>query len=84
MVLASVQEKFGAAFGIRKGEYLKTFSLAVYLLLVITCYVVSKTVRDSLFLTKFGALKLPYVYIGIAVIASIFVSIYIKICQIWK
>src|SRR5690242_1675371 len=79
--LSAITEKIGAVFDIRKGEYIKTFSLFLYLLLVITCYVVSKTVRDALFLTKFGALNLPYVYIGIAIIASIFVAVYIKISR---
>jgi ATP:ADP antiporter, AAA family len=79
--LSAITEKIGALFDIRKGEFIKTFSLFLYLLLVITSYVVSKTVRDALFLTKFGALKLPYVYIGIAVIASLFVAVYIQIAR---
>jgi ATP:ADP antiporter, AAA family len=82
--ITGLYEKIGLLVDIRKGEYIKTISLFLYLLLVITCYVISKTVRDALFISKFGALKLPYVYIGIAVISSIFVAVYIKISKRMK
>jgi ATP/ADP translocase/HEAT repeat protein len=81
MAVAHILKKLGVILGIKKGEFVKAFSLFLYLLLVIACYVVSKTVRDSLFLTKFGALNLPYVTIGIAVVLGPIVALYIKIAR---
>jgi AAA family ATP:ADP antiporter len=78
MAMNYVIEKLGAALGIKRGEFITAFSLFCYLLLVIASYIISKTVRDALFLTEFGALNLPYVYIGIAIFVSLFVAIYIR------
>lgn len=72
-------ERITSALGIKKSEFITSFSLFLYLLLVIASYVICKTVRDALFLSKFGALKLPYVYMGIAVCAGLMVSVYIRI-----
>ncbi len=54
----------------------KTVLLFAYLLLLICGFIISKTARDALFLTEIGALKLPYVYIGIAVLTGVIVGIY--------
>lgn len=50
--------------------------LFAYLLLLICGFIISKAARDALFLTEFGALKLPYIYIGIAILTGLIVGIY--------
>ncbi len=79
MALTNLREKLGAALGIKSGEFLTAFSLFCYLFLIIASYVISKTVRDALFLTEFGALNLPYVYVGIAIFVSFFVAVYLRL-----
>lgn len=81
MAVAHIVKKLGVILGIKRGELVKALSLFLYLLLVITCYIISKTVRDALFLTKFGALNLPYVTIGIAVVLGPIVAVYIRIAR---
>jgi AAA family ATP:ADP antiporter len=82
--VSAVAEKFGAAFGIKKGEFVPIFALFLYLLFIIASYTASKAVRDALYISKFGALKLPYVYIGIAVLVGVFVALYIKIARYFR
>ena len=55
--------------------------MTAYLFLVIASYVMLKAVRDGLYLDAFGAVKLPYVIIGIAVLVGLFVDIYIRISR---
>ena len=54
----------------------KASLLFAYLLLLICGFIISKAARDALFLTEFGALKLPYIYIGIAILTGLIVGIY--------
>ena len=75
----NLRERLASAIGIRPGEYLEAASLFLYLLLVVASYTVSKTVRDALYISEYGALNLPYVYIAIAVLVGIFVSIYLRL-----
>ncbi|HSE49021.1 MAG TPA: Npt1/Npt2 family nucleotide transporter [Terriglobales bacterium] len=76
-----LSDRFRSAFGLRRGEGPTAFAFFAYLVLVISCYVISKSVRDALFISRFGAFKLPYMYIGIAAIAGVFVSIYIRLAR---
>lgn len=62
--------------GIQREIAGKVFLLFAYLLLLISGFIISKAARDALFLTEFGALKLPYVYIGIAILTGLIVGIY--------
>lgn len=71
-------DRVQAWLGIRKGEYLVAISLSAYLFLIVSSYVVTKNVRDALFLVEFGAVNLPYVSIAIAVLVGIFGSGYIR------
>jgi len=82
--VSAVAEKIGSAFNIKKGEFVPIFALFLYLLFIIASYTASKAVRDALYLSKFGALKLPYVYIGIAVLVGVFVAAYIKIGRYFR
>jgi ATP:ADP antiporter, AAA family len=81
MASVGVLDKLAAALGIKRGEFMKALCFFFYLLLIIASYVISKTVRDSLFLSKFGAVKLPYMYIGIAILVSLFVAVYLRIAR---
>ena len=65
----------------REGELWRAALVFAYLFLVIGSYVVLKAVRDSLYLDAFGAVKLPYVIIGIAVLVGIFVDGYIRLSR---
>ena len=59
-------------------ELMRTVLVSAYLFLVIAAYVILKAVRDSLYLDAFGAVKLPYVIVGIAVLVGLFVDGYIR------
>lgn len=61
------------------GEETSVFLLFSYLTLIMTSYSITKTVRDGLFLQKFSAYMLPWVYLGIAVLIGFVVSIYVKL-----
>ena len=53
-------------FDVRKGEYARTFFMALYLLCVMIAYYILKPVSAAMFLNKFNIDKLPYLYILIA------------------
>jgi ATP:ADP antiporter, AAA family len=57
---------FERAIDIRKTELARVLLMSTYLLLIIASYSVTKAVRDSLFVTKIGPARLPYVYLLIA------------------
>jgi AAA family ATP:ADP antiporter len=63
------------------GEILRVVLVSSYLLLVISCYVILKSVRDALYIDRYGAVKLPYVMIGIAVLVGLFVAGYLRIAR---
>ena len=56
---------------IRTGETGRISTLFALLGLIIATSYIVKPVRNSLFLSQFGAERLPYVYIVIALVASI-------------
>jgi AAA family ATP:ADP antiporter len=64
---------------LERGEEMPVFLLFSYLTLIMTSYIITKTVRDGLFLQKFSAYMLPWVYLGIAAIIGFVVSIYVKL-----
>ena len=68
-------------FAVDPGEGWRALLVTAYLFLVIASYVMLKAVRDGLYLDAFGAVKLPYVIIGIAVLVGLFVDIYIRISR---
>ncbi len=49
------------------------------LLLVVGAYTVVKTVRDALFLSTFGVTQLSFIAIGLAVVTSFIVTLYLKL-----
>jgi ATP:ADP antiporter, AAA family len=60
------------------GEGLPSLLLFLYLTLVLTTFIIQKSVRDALFLAEFGAGALPYVYISVAVVTAVVVTIYVR------
>jgi len=69
----------GRALRVQRDELGRGLLLFSYLFLVMTAYVVGKNARDGLFLAKFGALKLPYVDIAIALLVGFVVALYVRI-----
>jgi ATP:ADP antiporter, AAA family len=65
--------------GVRPGEVGRGLLLFTYLFLVVGSFVVGKAARDALFLYQFSALQLPYVDIGVALIVSVWVAVYIRL-----
>lgn len=70
-----------ALFALRPGEVTRSLLTFGYLFLIIASYVILKAVRGALFISQFGAKNLPYVMIGIAVLAGIFVAAYIRLTR---
>src|SRR5258706_10474160 len=66
-------------FDVRAGEYLRTFFMALYLMLVLFAYYILKPVSRALFLNQFDIDKLPYLYILIAVGGGILAYLYTKL-----
>ena len=67
---------FQRAFDIRKGEWLRAWLMFSYIFLIIASLMIVKPIRNSLFLTRFGAERLPYVYILVAIVAAFVVWLY--------
>ena len=63
-------------FDIRQGETSRALLMFAYIFLIISCLLIVKPVRNSLFLTRFGAAQLPYVFILVAVFATLLTSFY--------
>lgn len=66
-------------FDIRPGESLPLLLTFFYIAVVIASFLLAKPIRSGLFLNKFGAYKLVYVYVGVPLALSIFVPIYTRI-----
>jgi AAA family ATP:ADP antiporter len=64
---------------IRPGEGRRAVLAFVMLLLAVGAYTVVKTVRDALFLSKFGVTQLSFIAIGLAVATSFIVSLYLRL-----
>ena len=64
------------ALDIRPGEGARVTLMTGFIFSVVTCLMVVKPVANSLFLTTFGAQRLPYVFILVAVFAASTSSIY--------
>lgn len=64
---------------LERGEEIPVFLLFSYLTLVLTSYIITKAIRDGLFLHKFSPFMLPYVYLGIAALIGFVVSVYLRL-----
>jgi AAA family ATP:ADP antiporter len=63
-------------FNIREGEGLRAVLMFAYIFLIIASLLIVKPVRNSLFLTEFGAAQLPYAFILVALFAAIVSTVY--------
>ena len=68
-----------SVFDIRKGEYLKTTCLTLYLMLVLFAYYIIKPVSRAIFLNKFDIDKLPWLYVLIAGVGGVLAYGYTRI-----
>jgi ATP:ADP antiporter, AAA family len=66
-------------FDVRKGEYARTFFMALYLLCVMIAYYILKPVSAAMFLNKFNIDKLPYLYILIAGGGGVLAYLYTRV-----
>ena len=68
-------------FAMQPGEVARALLTFTYLFLIIAAYLMLKAIRNALFISEFGAMKLPYVMIGIAVLAGLFAAVYIRLAR---
>ncbi len=66
-------------FDVRRGEYLRTLFMSLYLLFVLFAYYILKPVSQSLFLNNFDIEKLPYLYILVAASGGVLAYSYTKL-----
>jgi len=76
------KSKLRAFVDIKRDELGQAFLMFVYNFLVIASHTIVKSIRDALFLNTIGAKQLPYVYIGIALIAGVVTPVYFRIARI--
>lgn len=69
----------GRALRVQRDELGRGLLLFSYLFLIITAYLIGKTARDTLFLSKFKPEQLPYVDITIAALVGFVVAAYVRI-----
>jgi len=71
-------DRLRSFLNLERGEEAPALLLFAYLTVVMTSYMITKAVRDGLFLYKFSAYSLPYVYLGIAAIIGFVVWVYVQ------
>ncbi|MBC8229056.1 HEAT repeat domain-containing protein [bacterium] len=77
-----LKTKLKSFVDIKRDEVRQTFLMFAYNFLVIASHTIVKSLRDALFIHQSGAEKLPYVYIGLALIAGIIMQGYSRIAQV--
>jgi ATP/ADP translocase/HEAT repeat protein len=60
-----------SAFRIRPGEAERVGLMFVYLMGVVSMFIVGRTVRDTLFLSRYDLSNLPYMYVAVAVFVAL-------------
>ncbi|MGC8926628.1 MAG: Npt1/Npt2 family nucleotide transporter [Myxococcota bacterium] len=65
-------------FNIQAKEIRKTFLMFLYILLGVSTFIIGRAVRDALFLSRYNVSSLPYMYVFVAAVVSIFALIYSK------
>jgi ATP/ADP translocase/HEAT repeat protein len=63
-------------FSIRRGEISRSLLMFLYGFALLSCYYILKTVSKAVFLHKFGAGQLPFMYMAIALVAGVVASVY--------
>ena len=67
---------------IKRDEINQVALMFAYNFLIIASHIIVKSTRDAMFIHSVGASKLPYVYIGIALIAGIVVQGYSRLARL--
>ena len=75
------KHKINSLVDIRRDEIGLTSLMFAYYFLIIASHTILITIRDALFIGEVGAGKLPYVYIGIALVAGIVMQGYARLAQ---
>lgn len=72
-------DRVRSILNLERSEEVLVFLLFSYLTLALTSYTIVRAARDGIFLHKFSALELPYVYIGIGIVIGFIVALYIRL-----
>jgi len=70
-----------ALFGVRRGEGRRTIILFVYLLLASAVFVLGRTVRDTLFLSRYPVSALPWMFVLYGVASALTVVAYARLAD---
>jgi len=70
-----------AVLGVRPGEVRRTLLLFVYLLLASAVFVLGRTVRDTLFLSRYSLAALPWMFVLYGVASALTVVLYARIAD---
>jgi AAA family ATP:ADP antiporter len=80
-IIEQFQKLIRISFDIREGEGLRAFLMFTHIFLIITSLLIVKPVCSALFLSRFGVVQLPYVFIlvaGSAAVLSVYYSRLLK------
>lgn len=75
------KNKIRSLVDIKRDEISQTSLMFAYNFLIIASHIIVKSLRDALFIHQVGADKLPYVYIGIAIVAGIVMQGYARLAR---
>ena len=78
MILLEFTRKLGRLVDIRPGEAARVGMLVSIFFFIIAANNLIKVVRDSLFLSRFPITQLPYVYLLVALVASLIIAVYTR------
>ena len=82
--MISLTNSIEHALNLRSGELRRGVPLFFYLFLVMAAYLTGRVARDSLFLSRFPAVNLPYVDIATAFGVGVVIAAYIRIARGWS
>ena len=74
----SPARRFGAALGLRPGEGRRTALLFAQLLLASGIFTLGRTVRDTLFLSRYSLAALPWMFVFYGVASSLTAVLYAR------
>ena len=68
-----------AQLHVEPGEEMPVLLLFLYLALIFTSFLIIRTAKDALFLTKFNAETLAYLYVAVGVVMGLVIPLYFRI-----
>ena len=74
-------DRLRSFLNLERGEELPAFLLFFYLTLAMASYIVVKSASKGLYLSRYSFATLPYVYIGVAVLVGLVVSVYVRLAS---